>query len=212
MAPRSETSRTRRATWQTRARWSGIAIASLALLPVSPMGCGKRSSDGKTGSAKRPTGGSVPGALVAAWPAAAKGWVPDRRAGVAYRLDGTPQRYDRKTIFRLLDGGADAYLEAGLQSLLHARFRDLGGGHEDYEVLVFDLGSPSRARGLLAKEKGGTARRVKLGAAGWAERGAVLFVQGRYMVKVSALPVGRKKPAPVEAVARRVLATPGARW
>lgn len=190
----------------------GLWAAGLAVLLAWPLGCGKRSSDHKTGAAGRPKAGPTQGAFGASWPAAAKGWVVSAKAGARYGVDGTPRRYDSKTVFELLDGGADAYLEAGLRSLWHARYRDAAGAFEDYEVLVFDLGSARRARALLDKEKGAAVHRVDIGGAGWAERGMVLFARGRHLVKVSAMPVGKKKPAPVEAVARRVAATPGARW
>jgi hypothetical protein len=190
--------------------------ALLGLLGLSltapTAGCGKRSSGDKAAPQPGPGASQRQRALGPTWLAAAKTWRPKAPTAPRYRPDGAPRRYDRKTVFELLDGGADAYLEAGLVALLHVRFRDATGGHEDYEVQVFAMKSPAQARALLAQEKGPQSRPAPFLRQGYQERGAIVFARGRHLVKVSALPGGKKKPAPVAAVAKQVVASAGLAW
>jgi len=194
--------------WLRKVCSTGTVAAGLMTLALGSGACRKRSSD----QPARRGSGRAGGLLLVDLATQARRWAPPPRAGVRYELEGAPRRYDRRSVFELLDGGADAYLEAGLQSLVHARYRDTSGACEGYEVLIFDLGSAKRARALLAGQRGPKSTDVRLGDAGWQEAGAVEVVRGRYLVKVSAMPMGKKKPAPVREVARLVLGTPGARW
>jgi hypothetical protein len=143
---------------------------------------------------------------------AAATWVPDQRDGSRFRVDGEPKIYDKETIFELLNGGADSLLEVGLLGLLHVRLRDDAAVFTDCEIQVMDVSSPPQAKTLLAKEKAPEAKQVKLGDDGFAEPTGVLFAKGRHLVRVTALPSGSRKTAPIMEIAGRVAATSGASW
>lgn len=179
-------------------------MTTLALCVVPGCKGKKTTSSGKAGGA--------PGsALVADAKAAARSWLPQNRAGSKFVIDSV-RSYDRETIFELLNGGADAYLDAGLVTLLHARIKDAAGKFTACEVQVMDLGSAPKARALLAKEKPTDARPVKLGDRAFASKGTVLFVKGRFLVQVGVQPMGKRPWAPAAEIARRVISTPNARW
>ncbi len=180
-----------------------MAILTLCLVP----GCkGKKT----TSSDKAPAGGGG-SALVADANAAAHTWLPPNRSGSKFVIVSA-RSYDKETIFELLNGGADAFLDAGLVTLLHVRIKDAAGKFTACEVQVMDLDSPDRARALLFKEKPTGGRPVKLGDRAFAGKGTVLFVKGRFLVQVGVQPMGKLPWALVAEIARRVIATPKARW
>jgi len=179
-----------------------MTILTLCVLP----GC-----KGKKATSRGKTGGPAGSALVADAKAAARSWLPPNRDGSKFVID-TVRSYDAETIYELLNGGADAFIDAGLVTLLHVRIKDAAGKFTACEVQVMDLGSSKSARALLAKEKPTGGRPVKLGDRAFASKGTVLFVKGRFLVQVGVQPKGKLQWAPVAEIARRVIATPNARW
>jgi hypothetical protein len=168
------------------------------------------------GSKKPPANKKKPPAaqvkpFVASAQAAARHWLPPNRDGSKFAVD-TARVYDRKTVFELLNGGAEVFLDAGMQTLLHARLKDAAGKFTACEVQVMQLATPAQAKALLAKEKPPKAKPVKLGDQGWADKGSVMFVKGSQMVSVGVQPAGKLKWAPLSEIARRVASTPDARW
>jgi hypothetical protein len=179
-----------------------MVILTLCVLP----GC-----KGKKATSDKARGAGSGTALVADGKAAAHTWLPPNRSGSKFVIDSV-RSYDKETIYELLNGGADAFIDAGLVSLLHVRIKDAAGKFTACEVQVMDLGSPGSARALLAKEKPTGGRPVKLGDRAFATKGTVLFVKGRFLVQVGVQPMGKLTWAPAAEIARRVIATPKARW
>jgi hypothetical protein len=183
------------------------ALVALAVLTLSSLGgCDRsRSTPARRGSERD------------AWPVAdvaavAAQWAPPNEGGARFELDGKPKIYAKDAVYELLNGGADAYLDAGLVRLLHARFADRAGQAAACEVMLMDLGSAAKAKGFLAKEAPQGAKPVAVGDQGLATPSSVLFAKGRHLTVVNILPQGdRKWPAPLE-IARRVAATSGMRW
>lgn len=194
--------------------------APLAILFAVPLalfggsGCQKKkgSAGQDQGGPASGSGGAKAAGFVSDPAAVARGWVPAPRDGSRFAVDGAPKRYNKETIFELLNGGADTLLEMGLTSLLHVRLRDGAKVFADVEIQVMDVTSPPKAVAMLMKEKAPGAREVRLGDRAYAEQGGVLFARGRHLVRVTALPAGSRKPAPVSEIARLVAATPGAAW
>lgn len=139
-------------------------------------------------------------------------WLPADRDGSRFQVDGAVKTYDKETVFDLLNGGAEVLLEQGLVFVYHGRFVDGNGKFTAWEVQVVDYSSAARARARLAKEKPPRARPVKIGDQGFSDRGSVVFVRGRHLVSINVQPQGTLPFAPVAEIARRVVATPGARW
>jgi hypothetical protein len=149
--------------------------------------------------------------LVASVPAAAQRWLPGNRDGSRFVVD-TAKAYDKETVFELLNGGADALLDAGLRTLIHVRIKDTAGRFTACEIQIGDYTTAAKAKAMLAQEKPPGARPVKIGDRGYAAKGTVLFVRGRHLVSVGVQPMGKVKYAPAAEIARLVAATPQARW
>lgn len=212
---------TQRTLGQRTIRALSLGILTLGIPAALPsLACkgaaGDRQGQGARGAkgAKDAVGGEVKASrlLVASPAAAAQAWVPPQREGSRYRLDGQPRTYDRETIFELLNGGADSLLEAGLVTLVHARLKDDAQVFTDCEIQVMDVSSPAKAKAMLRSEKAPEAKAEKLGDEGFTEATSVLFAKGRHLVRVTALPSGARKTAPVIEIARRVEATKAASW
>jgi len=149
--------------------------------------------------------------LVASVSKAARGWLPKDRDGSRFVVD-TAKAYDKETVFELLNGGADALIDAGLQTLIHVRIKDRSGKFTACEIQVGDYTTAAKAKAMLFREKPRKAHPVKVGDGGYALAGTVIFVKGRHLVSVGVQPMGKVKYAPAAEIARQVANTPGARW
>lgn len=181
-----------------------ITVLTLLLILPGLSGCSK------TKAPKKKASGDA-SSLVASVKKAAHGWLPRNRDGSRFVVD-TAKGYDKETVFELLNGGADTLIDAGLQSLIHVRIKDTAGKFTACEIQVSDYSTAAKAKAMLAQEKPRQAQPVKLGDRGYAQRGTVMFVKGRYLVSVGVQPMGKLKYAPVAEIARRVANTTNARW
>jgi hypothetical protein len=175
-------------------------VLALLLILSGLSGCNK---------AARKKASRASSGLVASVNQAAHGWLPKNRDGSRFVVD-TAKAYDRETVFELLNGGADALIDAGLDSLIHVRIKDTAGKFTACEIQVSDYTTAAKAKAMLAPPR--QAQPVKLGDHGYAQRGTVMFVKGRHLVSVSVQPMGKVEYAPVAEIARRVANTPNARW
>lgn len=181
-----------------------ISVLALLLLLPGLSACTKKNT------AKKKASGSASG-LVASVRKAARGWLPKNRDGSRFVVD-TAKAYDTETVFELLNGGAETFIDAGLQSLIHVRITDTTGKFTACEIQVSDYTTSAKARAMLAREKPRQAQPVKLGDRGYAQLGTVMFVKGRHLVSVGVQPMGKVKYAPAAEISRLVANTPGARW
>ena len=181
----------------------------LLALVLAAGGCKKGEPEPSGAAAKQR--GSGPW-FVADVDAAVKAWLPAAAGGATWGLDGKPKVYAKGQVHELLDGGADAFTDAGLERLLHVRMKDASGALTAVEIMLMDMASPGQAKALLAKEKPSDGKPASLGDQGFASATTITFVKGRFFVNVSAMPQGNQKTADIQAVARAVLATRGAVW
>ncbi len=194
------------ALWMSTARkpWARSWLPGALLLVLAvPPGCRKRAASSKDAPGRA--------SLVASPKDAARSWLPPNRGGSRFTVDAA-RVYTKQTLVELVNGGADALIDAGLETLLHVRITDPAGKFTAVEVQVSDYGTAAKARAMLAKERPPKARKVQLGDRGFAGRGEVMFVKGRHLVSVAVQPAGKTPYAPVAEIARRVASTPGARW
>jgi hypothetical protein len=92
-------------------------------------------------------------ALGAAGPAFpdVEGWAP---AGAA-------QRYDRETLFEVINGAAELYFSYGFVEL---QMRDLASGSHKVTLSLYDMGDPLNAFGIFRTERPAEAPPVRAGA------------------------------------------------
>ena len=110
------------------------------------------------------------------------GLLPSRAAG--YTTDGPDGVFDRESIYRLIDGGAEVYLALGLRAAVSRRYRKEGG--PDILVDVFDMGSAADAFGAYRNDmREGPAAGV--GRESEIQGATLYFWKNKYFVSVVAL-------------------------
>jgi hypothetical protein len=130
-------------------------------------------------------------ACLAAWPAVARADAPtDALAAIAARVPremqtlratGTDNRYDNRTIFDYLDGGAEVYLAYRMRSCLA---REYTAGDLVVTLDLFEMGSAADAYGMFTHDQDGEFLPIGQGAllrSGW-----LSLRKGRFFVSVTA--------------------------
>lgn len=110
------------------------------------------------------------------------GLLPGQTAG--YTAAGPDGVFDRESIYRLIDGGAEVYLALGLRAAVSRRYRKEGG--PDILVDVFDMGSAADAFGAYRNDmrEGPTAG---VGRESEVQGATLYFWKNKYFVSVVAL-------------------------
>jgi hypothetical protein len=106
-------------------------------------------------------------------------------AGAAAQSD--PAFYKPDTLYKYIDGGADAFLLYDFQTLLHQEFRVR---EVELTVDVFDMGTPENAFGIYASERAPWYNFIPIGTEAYKNEGILNFLQGRYYVKLAAFGEG----------------------
>jgi hypothetical protein len=128
---------------------------------------------------------------LAAWPAVARADVPtDALVAIAARVPreiqtlraaGADNRYDNRTIFDYLDGGAEVYLAYRMRSCLA---REYTAGDLVVTLDLFEMGSAADAYGMFTHDQDGEFFSIGQGAllrSGW-----LSLRKGRFFVSVTA--------------------------
>jgi hypothetical protein len=128
---------------------------------------------------------------LAAWPAVARADAPgDALAAIAVRVPreieslraaGADNRYDAKTIFDYLDGGAEVYLAYRMRACLA---REYAAGDVVVTLDLFEMGSAADAFGMFTQDQDGESLPIGQGArsrSGW-----LSLYKGRFFVSVTA--------------------------
>jgi hypothetical protein len=86
-------------------------------------------------------------------------------------------------LYRLIDGGADAYLQYGLVAMTHAEYKS-----KNLEITaeIYDMGDALHAFGIYSAERSPDYHFIPIGAEGYAEEGCLNFFQGVYYIKLQA--------------------------
>jgi hypothetical protein len=99
----------------------------------------------------------------------------------AMRAVGPDNRYDSKTIFDYLDGGAEVYLSYRMRSCLA---REYAAGDLIVTLDLFEMGSAADAFGMFTHDQDGEA--LPVGQRALLRSGWLSFFKGRFFVSVTA--------------------------
>lgn len=120
----------------------------------------------------------APAASAADTLGALAGRVPRELEGL--RADGEDGRYDSKTIFSYLDGGAEVYLAYRMRGCWA---REYAAADLVATLDVFEMGSPADAFGMFSEDPDGDA--VAIGQGSRLKPGWLSFWKGRFFVSVT---------------------------
>lgn len=94
------------------------------------------------------------------------------------------ETFDRRGLFKAINGAADVFLEYGFERL---ELRRYDCGAVTIEVSIYDQGTPLNAFGVFARERPAAARAVAGGPGLVAPPRQCLLRQGRHYVKIGAM-------------------------
>jgi hypothetical protein len=113
-------------------------------------------------------------------------------------------RFFGADLYKLIDGGAEAYHQFGFVALVHREYKSSAA---EITADIFDMGDSLRAFGIYSAERSPDYHYISMGAEGYAEEGTLNFLQGEYYVKLQGF---GDKPAPeLESAARSISAKIG---
>jgi len=199
----------------------GCPFGLVLALVGTMLGCGrKKATDGNrraktwdhtsvvVGPAGSPHGrrthrsrGQAPHWTVA--PTQARGWAP-----TGFHVARVPKMYDSANLFELLDGGADEYIQAGMERLAFVVISPKG--KQGCRVSLFKMKDAGSAGRLLKAERDPGMKKLSLGEVAWGDKEGLMFRKGTIFVRVEA--DGPKAVCPFESVARRVEADRALPW
>lgn len=101
---------------------------------------------------------------------------------------GQPEVYDRKTLFKYIDGAAELYISYHFEKLTAVRYMK---GDDEIKVDIFDMGNSYNAYGVfsLGRESSGT----EIGQGSEYSSGLLNFWKDRYYVSILAYPETHEK-------------------
>lgn len=95
-------------------------------------------------------------------------------------VDGEVRTYDRKTLFKYIDGGAELYLAYRFRKVYVYRYTK--AGEPDIIMDIYDMGTPEDAFGVFTSER--EADEIGIGQASEYETGLLRFFKGRFFVSI----------------------------
>ncbi len=93
------------------------------------------------------------GALTVTWACSCRPLLPTPTVTEGWRYSVLPERYDRETLYRYVDGKARVYLDYGFVKLDRVQFES-PDGESFIDVEVYDMGSPEGAFGIYSLDRG----------------------------------------------------------
>jgi hypothetical protein len=86
-------------------------------------------------------------------------------------------------LYRLIDGGSDAYHQNGFVALVHREYK---AGDVELTVDIYDMGNPLQGFAIYSNERSPDYHFISMGAEGYSGEGMLNFLQGAYYVKMQA--------------------------
>ncbi len=137
--------------------------------------------------------GTWPGQVTAASAAAPlASLLPSTDRIAPWKAAGPAAVYDAQTLHELLNGGAELYLDYGVQQAVTAEYADGAG---ELACTVFELRDADGAFGLFSRARGPGKAAVNVGDGGVAGGFQLAFWQDRYFVTIEAFADGPGVPA-----------------
>lgn len=97
-----------------------------------------------------------------------------------WKADPEGRTYDRKTLFKYIDGGAELYLAYRFQKVYVYRYTK--AGEPDIIMDIYDMGTPEDAFGVFTSEREGD--EIGIGEGSEYEAGLLRFFKGRLFVSL----------------------------
>jgi hypothetical protein len=118
---------------------------------------------------------------------------------------GNADFFDKKTLFNLVDGEAEAYFPYGFEGVVSVRYAKRGDNTKTASVELYAMGSLLDAYGIYSSKREVESKRVNVGAEGFGGATQVMFYVDKYFVKATLdLAAAGELSSFVKAVAREL--------
>ena len=119
-----------------------------------------------------------------------------------WKKAGPPEIYDRKTLFKYIDGGAELYISYSFEKL--TAFRYVKGKDEEIKVDVFDMGNSYNAYGVFSHGRESLSKEI--GQDSEYSSGLLSFWKDRYYVALLGYPETPEKQQVLMKLGREISA------
>ena len=106
-----------------------------------------------------------------------------------WKKSGPPEIYDRKTLFKYIDGGAELYISYNFEKL--TSFRYVRGNDEEIKIDLFDMGNSNNAYGVFSL--GRESMSTEVGQGSEYSSGLLNFWKDRFYVSLLGYPESKEK-------------------
>jgi hypothetical protein len=165
-------------------RDSGLVLVVGCVIALVWAGCAKK----KPGDKKTADKAAPPKPALKVTRKAVSAWIPKAAAGWAYTLSEDPKVYRPDTLHKLLNGGADMYVDAGMTAMVHVIFDDKNKKAATCKVQAFMMKDKGKAAALLNNEKDKNWKPLKVGDQGYEDGQGAMFAKGRFFVRIDSPP------------------------
>jgi len=150
-------------------------------------------------------GGQTPGATQALSGTAKQvlAWLPGERSATGWKRSKPPQVFGAGNLWEFIDGAADTYVGYGFEELVSVTCTDAQLGAEA-TIDVYRMADALNAFGIYAQERNPRATFLSVGAEGYEAPNVLTFWNGRYYVKLRAVPAGPRVAASLRVLAQRI--------
>jgi len=107
----------------------------------------------------------------------------------SWTLVGSPQIYQPENLFEYINGAAESYISYGFKELIVAEYKIKD---KDCDVIleIYDMGDDKNCFGIYSSERYPDSHFIPIGTQGYLEQGTLIFLTGRYYVKLVSFECG----------------------
>jgi hypothetical protein len=119
-----------------------------------------------------------------------------------WRAQGVPVTAAGEALFKVINGGAEIYMQAGFRRAVFASLQNSAALTVNLEI--YEMQNPAAARSIFAQKAGGSGIAIPLGQGARLEAHYLNFWRGRHQVTVSGYAATPETAAAIRAVAAAV--------
>ncbi len=108
-----------------------------------------------------------------------------------WTLVGSPQIYHPENLFEYINGAAESYISYGFKELIVVEYK-LRDKDCDVVLEIYDMGEDKNCFGIYSSERYPDSHFISIGTQGYLEQGTLIFLIGRYYVKLMSFECGEE--------------------
>src|SRR5262249_15281081 len=94
------------------------------------------------------------------------------------------ETFNAENLYEKIDGRAESFVQYDVRGMAYTFYHPAGDDSGEVQLYIFEFGGPWRALGRYGAEKPDAAKRLPLGAEGYASAGSTFFYAGKYYTQL----------------------------